>query len=130
MQQTRYDIQCAAVIGAGTMGRGIAMSLASAGIEVLWLDKDAQMLEQALGVVADTFAHNVRQGRIDEGEAAARRQRIRPVAGYADLAEVDLVIEAVYENLALKQAIFGELDGVVRAGAILASNTSALDIDA
>jgi len=130
MQQTRYDIQCAAVIGAGTMGRGIAMSLASAGIEVLWLDKDAQMLEQALGVVADTFAHNVRQGRIDEGEAAARRQRIRPVAGYAELAEVDLVIEAVYENLALKQAIFGELDGVVRAGAILASNTSALDIDA
>lgn len=130
MQQTRYDIHCAAVIGAGTMGRGIAMSLASAGIEVLWLDKDAQMLEQALGVVADTFAHNVRQGRIDEGEAAARRQRIRPVAGYAELAEVDLVIEAVYENLALKQAIFGELDGVVRAGAILASNTSALDIDA
>ncbi|MBB62244.1 3-hydroxyacyl-CoA dehydrogenase [Stutzerimonas balearica] len=130
MQQTRYDIQCAAVIGAGTMGRGIAMSLASAGIEVLWLDKDAQMLEQALGVVADTFAHNVRQGRIDEGEATARRQRIRPVAGYAELAEVDLVIEAVYENLALKQAIFGELDGVVRAGAILASNTSALDIDA
>lgn len=130
MTRTPYDIHHAAVIGAGTMGRGIVMSLASAGIPVRWLDSNPQMLEQGLGVVADTYAHNVRQGRIDEAEAAARRARIQPVQGYADLAEVDLVIEAVYENLDLKQQIFRELDARLKPSAILASNTSALDIDA
>ncbi|MGC8098463.1 3-hydroxyacyl-CoA dehydrogenase NAD-binding domain-containing protein [Metapseudomonas otitidis] len=130
MTCTPYDIQHAAVIGAGTMGRGIVMSLASAGVPVRWLDSNPQMLEQGLGVVADTYAHNVRQGRIDEAEAAARRARIQPVQGYADLAEVDLVIEAVYENLDLKQQIFRELDARLKPSAILASNTSALDIDA
>lgn len=130
MSQSRFDIQTAAVIGAGTMGRGIVISLANAGIEVLWLDSDPAMLAQALRMVEDTYAHNVRQGRIDQAEAAARRGRIGTAAGYQALADVDLVIEAVYENLELKQRIFRELDGVVKAGGILASNTSALDIDA
>ena len=130
MSQTRFDIQTAAVIGAGTMGRGIVMSLANAGVQVLWLDSNPEMLEQALGMVADTYAHNVRQGRIDEAQAAARRVCISKVADYQALAEVDLVIEAVYENLELKQNIFRELDGVVKPSSILASNTSALDIDA
>ena len=130
MSQDRFDIQTAAVIGAGTMGRGIVMSLANAGVQVRWLDNNPEMLEQALGVVADTYAHNVRQGRIDEAEAAARRARIAKAADYPALADVDLVIEAVYENLELKQKIFRELDGIVKAAGILASNTSALDIDA
>jgi len=130
MSQPRFDIQTAAVIGAGTMGRGIVMSLANAGVQVLWLDNNPEMLEQALVVVADTYAHNVRQGRIDEAEAAARRARIAKAADYPALADVDLVIEAVYENLELKQKIFRELDGIVKAAGILASNTSALDIDA
>ena len=130
MSQPRFDIQTAAVIGAGTMGRGIVMSLANAGVQVLWLDNNPEMLEQALGAVADTYAHNVRQGRIDEAEAAARRARIAKAADYPALADVDLVIEAVYENLELKQKIFRELDGIVKAAGILASNTSALDIDA
>jgi len=130
MSQPRFDIQTAAVIGAGTMGRGIVMSLANAGVQVLWLDNNPEMLEQALGVVADTYAHNVRQGRIDEAEAAARRARIAKAADYPALVDVDLVIEAVYENLELKQKIFRELDGIVKAAGILASNTSALDIDA
>src|SRR5690606_7391788 len=130
MSQTRFDIQTAAVIGAGTMGRGIVMSLANAGVQVLWLDNNPEMLEQALGVVADTYAHNVRQGRIDEAQAAARRACISKVADYQALAEVDLVIEAVYENLELKQNIFRELDVIVKPSGILASNTSALDIDA
>ena len=69
-------------------------------------------------------------GRIDEAEAAARRARIAKAADYPALADVDLVIEAVYENLELKQKIFRELDGIVKAAGILASNTSALDIDA
>ena len=130
MSQPRFDIQTAAVIGAGTMGRGIVMSLANAGVQVRWLDNNPEMLEQALGVVADTYAHNVRQGRIDEAEAAARRARIAKAADYPALADVDLVIEAVYENLELKQTIFRELDGIVKPAGILASNTSALDIDA
>jgi 3-hydroxyacyl-CoA dehydrogenase len=130
MSQTRFDIQTAAVIGAGTMGRGIVMSLANAGLQVRWLDNNPDMLEQALGAVADTFAHNVRQGRIEGAEAEARLGRIAKAADYQALADVDLVIEAVYENLELKQRIFRELDGIVKPTGILASNTSALDIDA
>nr|BFD39035.1 3-hydroxyacyl-CoA dehydrogenase [Pseudomonas sp. FFPRI_1] len=130
MSQTAFDIQRAAVIGAGTMGRGIVMCLANAGLPVLWLDNNAQMLEQALQAVAETYAHNLRQGRIDQAEADARLARIKPVADYPQLAEVDLVIEAVYENLELKQQIFRQLDATLKPGAILASNTSALDIDA
>ncbi len=130
MTQSTYDIQRAAVIGAGTMGRGIVMSLANAGIHVLWLDSNAQMLEQAMGVVADTNAHNVKLGRITEEQSAARLACVTPVGDYAALAQADLVIEAVYENLELKQQIFRTLDETVKQGAILASNTSALDIDA
>lgn len=130
MTQSPNDIRQAAVIGAGTMGRGIVMSLANAGVQVLWLDNNPQMLVQALGVVADTYAHNVRQGRIDEAQAAARRACITQVADYDALSDVDLVIEAVYENLELKQQIFRELDARLKPSAILASNTSALDIDA
>lgn len=123
-------IRSAAVIGAGTMGRGIVMCLANAGVQVQWLDNNPQMLLQAQGAVADTYAHNVRQGRIDEAEAAARRARISPADNYAAIREADLVIEAVYENLELKQAIFRELDAALKPAAILASNTSYLDVDA
>ncbi len=130
MTQSSFDIQRAAVIGAGTMGRGIVMSLANAGIQVLWLDNNAQMLEQAMGVVADTNAHNVKLGRITVEDSIARLACVTPVSDYAALADADLVIEAVYENLELKQQIFRTLDEVVKQGAILASNTSALDIDA
>ncbi len=130
MTQSSFDIQRAAVIGAGTMGRGIVMSLANAGIQVLWLDNNAQMLEQAMTVVADTNAHNVKLGRISVEDSVARLACVTPVSEYAALADVDLVIEAVYENLELKQQIFRTLDTTVKQGAILASNTSALDIDA
>ena len=83
MSQDRFDIQTAAVIGAGTMGRGIVMSLANAGVQVRWLDNNPEMLEQALNVVADTYAHNVRQGRIDETQAQARRACISKAAACA-----------------------------------------------
>jgi 3-hydroxyacyl-CoA dehydrogenase len=125
-----FTVQQAAVIGAGTMGRGIVISLASAGIPVLWLDNNPQMVEAGLQVAEDTWAQHVAKGRISTGEASLRRARIQQIGNYSDLAEVDLVIEAVYENLELKQQIFRTLDGIVKPGAILASNTSALDIDA
>ncbi|AZC99534.1 3-hydroxyacyl-CoA dehydrogenase [Pseudomonas chlororaphis] len=127
---SQIDIQRAAVIGAGTMGRGIVMCLANAGVVVQWVDNNPQMLEQALTAVTETYAHNVRQGRIDQAEADARRARISAAADYPAIRDVDLVIEAIYENLELKQQIFRELDGLLQPRAILASNTSALDIDA
>lgn len=130
MNKTVSPLRCAAVIGAGTMGRGIVISLANAGLQVLWLDNNPQMVEQGLAMAEETWAHNVAKGRIDAAEAAARRARIEAVDGYAALADADLVIEAVYENLELKQSIFRELDVVLKPGAILASNTSALDVDA
>ena len=130
MTQVVSPLRCAAVIGAGTMGRGIVISLANAGLRVLWLDNNPQMVEQGLAMAEETWAHNVAKGRIDSLEAAARRARIEAVDSYAGLADADLVIEAVYENLELKQRIFRELDAVMKPGAILASNTSALDIDA
>jgi len=130
MTQVVSPLRCAAVIGAGTMGRGIVISLANAGLQVLWLDNNPQMVEQGLAMAEETWVHNVAKGRIDAAEAAARRARIEAVDGYAALADADLVIEAVYENLELKQSIFRELDAVLKPDAILASNTSALDVDA
>ena len=125
-----FQINTAAVIGAGTMGRGIAICLANAGVNVLWVDNNQEMLDAAIKYAADTYAHNVRQGRMDEAEAATRLERIQKAANYQAISDVDLVIEAVYENLELKQKIFRELDSLLKPSAILASNTSALDIDA
>ena len=130
MSHAVFSLDRAAVIGAGTMGRGIVMSLANAGISVLWLDNNPLMLEQALKAVADTQAHNLKLGRIDQAQVEARLACIVPVDDYAALADADLVIEAVYENLELKQQIFRTLDALLKPGALLASNTSALDIDA
>src|ERR1700712_2153112 len=85
MSQTPFNIQRAAVIGAGTMGRGIVMCLANAGVPVQWVDNNPQMLEQALATVAETNAHNVRQGRIDQAEADARIARVTAAADYASI---------------------------------------------
>ena len=127
---TPFDIQQVAVIGAGTMGRGIVISLASAGLPVLWLDSSRETLAAGLAMIEDTWQQQVAKQRITQAEADANRQRVQAVDSYAALAEVDLVIEAVYESLALKQEIFRALDTHLKPQAILASNTSALDIDA
>lgn len=127
---TFYNIQQTAVIGAGTMGRGIVISLARAGIAVLWLDNDPSATEAGLAMLAQTWAQQVAKGRMDQAEADSCLARVQQATAYAELAGVDLVIEAVYENLALKQDIFRTLDNILKPEAILASNTSALDIDA
>ncbi len=126
---TSLDIQHIAVIGAGTMGRGIVVSLASAGLSVSWLESNSATLDAGLSMIEQTWAQQVEKQRITQAQADDHRQRVRTVADYASLAEVDLVIEAVYENLEIKQAIFRELDAHLKPQAILASNTSALDID-
>lgn len=127
---TSFNVHQVAVIGAGTMGRGIVISLASHGIPVLWLDSDPRSVEAGLKMAEDTWANQVAKERITRVEAEQSLARIRAVDSYAALADVDLVIEAVYENLELKQEIFRVLDTTLNPQAILASNTSALDIDA
>jgi 3-hydroxyacyl-CoA dehydrogenase len=127
---TPFDIQQVAVIGAGTMGRGIVVSLASSGLPVLWLDSSSETLSAGLTMIEDTWQQQVDKQRITQIDADANRCRVKPVDSYAALAEVDLVIEAVYESLELKQEIFRALDAQLKPEAILASNTSALDIDA
>ncbi|UXH41827.1 3-hydroxyacyl-CoA dehydrogenase [Pseudomonas promysalinigenes] len=125
-----YNIRQAAVIGAGTMGRGIVISLARAGVAVTWLDNDPQAITAGIAMLAQTWAQQVAKGRLQACEADACLERVRAASTYAELADADLVIEAVFENLALKQDIFRTLDSTLKAQAILASNTSALDIDA
>ncbi|NUT77933.1 3-hydroxyacyl-CoA dehydrogenase [Pseudomonas sp. C1C7] len=124
-----FDIRQVAVIGAGTMGRGIVVCLASAGLSVLWLENNAATLDAGLTMIEQTWAQQVDKQRITQGQADDNLRRVRAVADYASLADADLVIEAVYENLEIKQAIFRELDAHLKPQAILASNTSALDID-
>ena len=123
-----FNLQQAAVIGAGTMGRGIVISLASAGIPVLWLDNNPQMVEAGLQMAEDTWAQHVAKGRISTGEASLRRARIQAVADYAELAEVDLVIEAATEREDIKRRIFESVAQHLQADAILASNTSSIPI--
>ena len=120
----------AGVIGAGTMGAGIAIAFANAGTPVKLLDADQAGLERGLARVDDTFESMVKRGRIDAAEKARRLAFIKSTLSYADLGDCDVLIEAVFENLELKQSVFRELDKVARPGALLASNTSTLDIDA
>src|SRR5581483_5137082 len=123
-------IRRTAVIGAGTMGGGIAMSLANAGIPVTLLEVDRAALDRGLAVVRRNYAATAAKGRLAPAEMEARLGRIRPTLSYDDLADVDLVIEAVFEELPVKQAVFRRLDAATGAGAVLATNTSTLDIDA
>jgi 3-hydroxyacyl-CoA dehydrogenase len=122
-------IKSAAVVGAGTMGGGIAMVLANAGIPVLLKDADQPALDRGLATIQSNYAHSVKRGRFTEQDAAERFQRITPTLSYDDFAKVDLVIEAVFEGMALKKEVFKELDRVCKPGAVLASNTSTLNID-
>ena len=124
------EIRVVGVIGAGTMGGGIAMSCANAGIAVRLLEVDSAALERGFGVIEGNYAKTVAKGRMSAEEAEARRARIQGTTDYADLADVDLVIEAVFEDPELKKTIFTKLDGILKPGAILATNTSYQDVDA
>ncbi|MBM5811337.1 MAG: 3-hydroxyacyl-CoA dehydrogenase [Gammaproteobacteria bacterium] len=119
-----------AVIGAGTMGAGIAISLAGAGLEVTLIDAQPQGLAAGLQRVAQTFAQSATKGRISEAEAQAATTRVRGAGEVAAAGDAELVIEAVFENLAVKRELFGELGQFCRPGTVLATNTSTLDVDA
>ncbi len=123
-------INAAGIVGSGTMGGGIAMNLANAGIPVLVLDQDEKNLEKGMGVIEKNYQMMVDRGRMTQDQKEIVMGLITPTLSYDDLADVDIVVEAVYENLELKQEIFKTLDEVTSDNAILASNTSGLDIDA
>jgi 3-hydroxyacyl-CoA dehydrogenase len=118
-----------AVIGAGTMGGGIAMSLANMGVSVVLVDANAEGLERGLQRVRDNYATTVKRGKLSEADMAQRLERITGSLQLKDAAQADLFIEAVFEDLPLKQGIFRELDAIAKPGAILATNTSGLDVD-
>ena len=122
-------IERAAVIGCGTMGGGISMCFANAGIPVKVLEMNDEALEKGLGVIRRNYEIQVSRGRMTSEELDGRMSLLSGTTDYADLADADVIVEAVYENLDLKCEIFGKLDQVAKPGAILASNTSGLDID-
>ncbi|MDE0718746.1 MAG: 3-hydroxyacyl-CoA dehydrogenase NAD-binding domain-containing protein, partial [Rhodospirillaceae bacterium] len=122
-------IETAAVIGCGTMGGGIAMNFANAGIPVKVLETSAEALEKGLGIVAGNYAATVSRGRLSQEAMDRRLGLISGVTGYDDIADADIVIEAVFENMDIKKEVFGTLDVVCKEGAVLATNTSTLDVD-
>jgi len=118
-----------AVIGAGTMGGGIAMSLANIGIPVTLIDANSQGLERGLQRVKDNYATTVKRGKLQQAEMDQRVALITGSLQMADVKDTDMVIEAVFEDMGLKQDIFRQLDALCAPGAILATNTSGLDVD-
>ncbi|HZW52881.1 MAG TPA: 3-hydroxyacyl-CoA dehydrogenase NAD-binding domain-containing protein [Candidatus Elarobacter sp.] len=125
-----FAVASAAVIGGGTMGTGIAMACANAGVRVTLIDVKPELLERARGIIAGNYAATVRKGKLAQAEMDARMQRIAFATSLDAAADADLVIEAVFEEMNVKQDVFRALDGIARRGAILATNTSTLDVDA
>ena len=122
-------VKSAAIVGAGTMGGGIAMCFANAGIPVAIIDVSQEALDRGLKVIADNYATTVKRGRLSPEDMQKRLALIRGVLRYEDAADADVFIEAVFENVELKKKIFATLDRVAKPGAVLATNTSTLDID-
>ena len=123
------EIKSVGIIGAGTMGGGIAMNFATAGIPVTIVETTQEALDRGLKVVRGNYQRSADKGRFPQEEVEARMDRFDGKLELAALAECDLVIEAVFEDMELKRKIFTELDRVMKPGAILATNTSALNID-
>jgi len=123
------DIKKVGVIGAGTMGGGIAMNFLSAGIPVTILEMQQDALDRGTGVIRKNYERSAARGRMKPGQVDQAMGLLSTTLDYADLADCDLVIEAVYESMDVKIDVFGKLDKVVKQGAILASNTSYLNVD-
>lgn len=122
-------IEKVAVIGAGTMGGGIAMNFVNAGIPVALLEQKGEALDCGLANIRKNYEISVKRGKLTPAQLEQRMELLFGTLDYTDLADADLVIEAVFERLEIKQQVFRELDRVCKPGAILASNTSSLDVD-
>ena len=123
------EIASAAVVGAGTMGGGIAMSFADAGIPVRVLEATPEAMARGMQRIRDNYAVSVKRGSLAADEMEKRLARIHPVDNYDAIADADVVIEAVYEEMPPKKEVFKKLDAVMKQGALMLSNTSALNVD-
>lgn len=129
MNGASFAIRKVGVVGAGTMGGGIAMSLANAGIPVVLLEQSDAALKKGWETIQHNYAGNVKRGRFTESQVQQRLLLIQRTTRYEDLSDSDLIIEAAFEDMAVKKEIFTRLDSVCNMDTILASNTSRLDID-
>lgn len=123
------DIKKVGILGAGTMGGGIAMTYAEAGYPVTMLEMSDEALDRGLATMEANWSRGIRSGRITAEGVAERMARLTRTTDFADLAECDLIIEAVFETMDVKRDVFGKLDKVAKKGAVLATNTSYLDIN-
>jgi 3-hydroxyacyl-CoA dehydrogenase len=124
-----HRIERVAVVGAGTMGGGIAIAFLNAGFPVTLLEAGQEALDRGVAAVRRNYEGAVKRGKLDAAEADARMARLAPTLSYDALADADLAIEAVFEEMDVKEAVFRRLDAVMKPGAILATNTSTLDVN-
>ena len=122
------EIKKVGVLGAGLMGHGIAQVVATAGYDVVLREVDDAKLEKGIGKIEKQLARAVEKGKAEQADADAIRGRIQGTTSYADLADCDLVIEAITEDLGLKLEMWKEVDGIVKEGALFATNTSSLSV--
>ena len=122
-------VQSAAVIGGGTMGTGIAINFLNAGIPVFLLEVAQDALDRGVARIRENYEGQVKKGRMKAEDAMAKAALLTPTLSYPAIAQADIVIEAVFEDMAIKEKVFQTLDATMKAGAILATNTSTLDID-
>jgi 3-hydroxyacyl-CoA dehydrogenase len=125
----KRDVKSVAIIGAGTMGGGIAMNFLNVGIPVTLLEMKQEALDRGVGVIRKNYENTAAKGKLTQEQVQQRMGLLKPTLSYDDLRDADLVIEAVFETMAIKKDVFAKLDKVVKKGAILASNTSYLSID-
>jgi 3-hydroxyacyl-CoA dehydrogenase len=125
----RRPIERVGIIGAGTMGGGISMNFASAGIPVTIVETKQEALDRGLGVIQKNYQRSADRGRFPQEEVAICMGQYSPTLDFSALADCDLIIEAVFEDMEIKKSVFSELDKIAKPGAILATNTSALNID-
>ncbi len=125
----KREINSVAVIGAGTMGGGIAMNFLNAGIPVKMLEMKQEALDRGLATIRKNYESQVKKGKLKQDKYEQRMGLLSTTLSYDDLKDADMVIEAVFEEMSVKQKVFAELDRVMKPGAILASNTSTLDLN-
>ena len=123
------EIKQVAVIGAGTMGGGIAMNFLNIGLPVMMLEMKQEALDRGVATIRRNYENTMKKGRLSAEQVEQRMSLLSTTLSYDDLAQADLIIEAVFEEMGVKKAVFTELDRVAKPGAILASNTSTLDVD-
>jgi 3-hydroxyacyl-CoA dehydrogenase len=117
------------VIGAGTMGGGIAMNFLNAGIPVVLLETRQEALDKGMATIRKNYDNTVKKGKLTAEKLEQRMALLTGTLAYADIGQADIVVEAVFEDMGVKETVFRQLDSVMKPGAILASNTSTLDLN-